>query len=335
MNKNKEILLLSEEILKNIELSEMPFADILLKSMRLARISWDQNAMTWFTLELNWYDGKKVTIPETQGQTKESIANTCWRWNIQKDWKWIDQQRYYTSSIPEIESIIMTEKIKLDNLKTPQQYSPNSVYDNYSSIITKISIDSNLIQSTINTNLALLSRIKSSVYKYILSVNYKYKYGNTIYEILDSIKSNMTKKLQKISPESMEILSSIYDNLNSDNKTDWSNAIHNCRRVFYSISNILYPPSEKEIEIKKWKKIEKRKLSDENYIMRLKQYIKEQTKSETFNKIIWSSLDFFWERIDALYKSSTKWWHIIIKNKEEAERYVIYTFMLLNDILSL
>ena len=335
MDKNKEILLLSEEILKNIELSEISFTGILLKCMRLARITWDQHAMTWFTLELNWYDGKKVIIPETQDQTKESIANFCWRWNVKKNAEWIEQNRYYTSSISELESIVTTEQIKLNNLKTPQQYTPNSVYDNYNSILTKISMDSNLIQSNINNNLSLLSRIKSAVYKYVLSVNYKYKYGNAVYEIFNSIKTNVIDKLQEISPDSIEILSSIYDNLNSINKTDRSNAVHNCRRILYAISNILYPASEEEIEIEKWKKKEKIKLTDENYIIRLKQYIKKQSKSKTFEKIVWSSLEFFGARIDALYKSATKWWHIIIKSKEEAERYVIYTFMLLNDILSL
>ena len=187
----------------------------------------------------------------------------------------------------------------------------------------------------IKSNQSILSKIKVHIYQYVLGKNYELKYGNTIYEIFERTKINVTEKISKTSKESLKILSSIYDNLNSDNSTDWSNAVHNCRRVLYEISNILYPPSKKEIEIWQWKNKKKLKLDDGNYVIRLKQYIKDREKSETFNAIIWSSLDFFSDRIDSLYKSSAKWSHIIIKNKIEAERYVIYTFMLLNDILSL
>jgi hypothetical protein len=78
--------------------------------------------------------------------------------------------------------------------------------------------------------------------------NHKLKFENTIANIFESASEQATQLIGKLSPEIKEILSSIYDNLNSENSTDWSNAVHNCRRAIYELSNVLYPPSEEEID---------------------------------------------------------------------------------------
>lgn len=54
-SKNSEILKLADEILKNIELSEIPLQSIALKCTRLARITNNQNAMNLFQYELAGY----------------------------------------------------------------------------------------------------------------------------------------------------------------------------------------------------------------------------------------------------------------------------------------
>jgi len=71
-----------------------------------------------------------------------------------------------------------------------------------------------------------------------------------------------------------------------------------------------------------------------NYVIRLKQYIKEKASSENFSRIVGSHSDYIGIRIDAIYKASTKGTHSKV-TQEEAERYVIYTYLLLGDILSL
>jgi len=47
-----------------------------------------------------------------------------------------------------------------------------------------------------------------------------------------------------------------------------------------------------------------------------------------------SHLDYIGDRIDSIYNASTKGTHAKV-SKEEAERYVIYTYLLLSDLLSL
>jgi hypothetical protein len=46
-------------------------------------------------------------------------------------------------------------------------------------------------------------------------------------------------------------------------------------------------------------------------------------------------LRFIGERLDAIFKAAQKGSHASITTRDEAERYVIYTYMLTGDILSL
>ncbi|MFP3813149.1 hypothetical protein, partial [Bacillus sp. SIMBA_005] len=54
-NRNLEALNLSEEILRNFELNEIPTQHIVLKCLRLARLINDFNAVEWLKYEANGF----------------------------------------------------------------------------------------------------------------------------------------------------------------------------------------------------------------------------------------------------------------------------------------
>ncbi len=64
-------------------------------------------------------------------------------------------------------------------------------------------------------------------------------------------------------------------------------------------------------------------------------YIEDKSTSCRFSEIVGSTLAYIGERLDSVFKAAQKGSHREITSKEEAERYVIYTFMTLGDILSL
>ncbi|MCL9685674.1 hypothetical protein, partial [Legionella maioricensis] len=71
------------------------------------------------------------------------------------------------------------------------------------------------------------------------------------------------------------------------------------------------------------------------YINRLIAYIEEASASKRFNELVGSHLDYIGNRIDSIYEASNKGTHSIILDKEEANRYIVYTYLLIGDILSL
>lgn len=94
-----------------------------------------------------------------------------------------------------------------------------------------------------------LAKIKQSLYRYIRDWNYRLKYENSINDIFQSARAAVLEKIKVIAPDLQEILASTYDNLSSNKPVDWSNAVHNCRRVLQELANGLYPATNEEIDI--------------------------------------------------------------------------------------
>ena len=77
------------------------------------------------------------------------------------------------------------------------------------------------------------------------------------------------------------------------------------------------------------------KLGEENYINRLVQYIDGcLTVGKTFKDVIITDLESIGKRLDAIYEATNKGTHADVSN-DESKRYVMHTYFLISDILSL
>jgi hypothetical protein len=325
-NKNKEILKLAEEILKNLELNEIPLGNVILKCMRLARLSNDQESIKLFNYEINGYpkDDKGYVLAEAFTLARQ--VNRVFR---NKNKSSIMQDFMFPETVNELASSLELSKQKLGNVRNKEKTLPSQNILSFDLDPTKIEIaisEGNVLRIEQKIN-----QLKSGYYSYVLSVYYEYKFGTISESIFNNRKINVDKFLLQKIPDSVKKFISIYDNLSSGNEEDWANAVHSCRRILADVADYLYPPSDEVIKISKTKEI---KLDSSNYIARIKQYIRNKTSSESFTKIVGSHLDYIEDRIDSVYKASSKGTHAKV-TKEEAERYVIYTYLLLSDILSL
>ena len=181
-------------------------------------------------------------------------------------------------------------------------------------------------------NKAEISKIKSEVYKYTLEAFYKLSFSDVSQDIFDRTKSVVDGKISQRFPNQKEKFQSVYDNINSENPENWSHAVTACRKILQALADELYPPQKGQTIKSNEKEIN---IGQENYINRLMLYIEDRTQSDTYEKIIGTHLDYIGNRIDSVYKATNKAAHTTIKSKQEAERYIIYTYLLIGDILSL
>jgi len=290
VNKHNDVLNLAEEILKNIEYSELPLSKICLKTARLCRLVNDVENIEVLTLWSN------------------SSAST--------------------------EAYLEAAKLQLSAaVDKPVSISSSNPYQHVSVPVGNVNERMGL-RKGIEKAQGSLQETNSKVYKYVLDIYFQKKYSDISQSIFEKTRTFVDNRLMELIPESIKKFISIYNNLLSENAEDWSNAVHSCRKLLKDVSDKLYPPNpngQNFIE-KNGKKI---KVGSENYINRLICYIDDQDGSTTFKKIIGTSLNFIGERIDAISDAVQKGSHIEIKDQYEAERYVIYTYLLLGDILSL
>jgi len=328
----KEALDLSSEILRNIELSELPLTNIALKASRLARL-------------LNDYDVQRIMEFEAGGypSTPDGVTPEGWRLGVMagrkyetKDSETGETKEYmWIQSIAEWEQIVKTAEKALEAAHDPDiSVSSANPYQSVS-----VPFGHNLERHTIRSDTSKASRRLSErralIYEYVLQKHYELKYSGIADDIFSRIREHVDSKIGKAIPKAVQKISAIHDNLRSENAEDWSNAVHSCRRILQDLADMVFPPQDKDRIVHVGGKAKTIKLGKENYINRLIAFIEDHSSSDRFKHIVGSHLEFIGDRLDSIFQATQKGSHDVIVSPQEADRYVIYTYMIVGDILSL
>jgi len=322
--KNIEALNLASEILKNIELGELPLSKIVTKALRLARLRVDAEALEWLKFEFSGYPVSPIGVPPRAW----IIGAKSQRHYQEKDKDGKLKSYMRLESIGRIEAEIESAKIQLQISVDPNvSVSSANPYQRVSTPIGNY-FERTGLRSSIVKWTSVLERIKSSIYDYALEVYYELKFGDISEAVFEKARKRVDELLSKICPSAVQELVSAYENLSSSNKSDWSNAANSCRRMLKELADVLFP-AKKSVKGKKG-----HKLTEEAYKNRLIAFTESKSKSEKFNMVVGSQLSFLVDRLNSIQEASSKGTHRLI-SKEEAERIVIYTYLLLGDILTL
>lgn len=163
----------------------------------------------------------------------------------------------------------------------------------------------------------------------VLDVVKKYK-PEDVDSIFTRFRKAADKRLEICAPSVGQKLSSVYGNMDSDNPEDWANAVHSCRRILVDLADVLYPPHDEPI-CDDGKTI---KVGPQEYKNRLVMFIKSKAGSKTYSDVVGADLSYIGNRLDAINDAVCKGTHTEI-TKEEASRYIIHTYLLISDIVSL
>lgn len=327
--RNQEALELSEEILKNFELSELPTQHIVLKCLRLARLINDLESIDWLKQEAN---GFEQTAEGFLTQKAWFACSKSGRRYFEKDEKKKKPVEYaFTETIAVMEALVKVAQQRMEvaydpdiAVSTHSPYNPVMPHGN--------TVERNHIVKTVHDYTEKIEKVKARIYEYVFNVNYELKFGNITEDIYTRKRSFVDKRLKEICPEAVQKFISVYDNLKSGNDEDWANAVHSCRRILKEVADQLFPPSDEPIIKEDTNK--KINIGNDQYINRLILYIESKSTSEKFNAVVGSHLKYIGERIDSICEAANKGTHHEV-TLEEAERYIIYTYLIIGDILSL
>ena len=318
-----EAIELAEQILKNIELSEISLENIAMKTSRLARILNDFDIVDIMKYEVGGYPSSPNGVNHRIFELGRRSGRVYKRKNDDNS----ITEAIYTESISILENRIRTFEETIKSLPTGNSGDPLV-------ILNKIRTERKGIRNRFTEDSEKLGRRKIVIYNYVSSKYYELKYSGIADDIFSRIRLGVDNKIIEIIPEAVKIFSSIYENLKSENTEDWSNAVHSCRRILQMLADNLYPPCE-DITIKDGDKKKQIKLGKDYYINRLIQYISSHSESARYNDLVGSNISYIGDRLDSIFKAAQKGSHSKIQTKEEADRYVLYTYMIVSDILSL
>lgn len=328
-NKSAEALELSEEILRNFELSEIPSQHIILKCLRLARLINDFDSLEWLKQEANGYE----KTPEGYLTTKSwELTAKSGRRYFEKDEKTKKPVEYaFMETLAVMEASIKVAQQRMEVASDPDisisshsQYNPTLPAGN--------KWERQDIAQSIKKFTERMEKVKSKIYEYVFNVNYELKFGNITEDIFTRKRNIVDNRLKEICPEAIQKFISVYENLKSGNDEDWANAVHSCRRILKDVADQLYPPSDEPVILEESNK--KIQVGNDQFINRIVLYVESKSTSEKFNSVVGSHIKFIGERLDSLYQAANKGTHHEV-TLEEAERYIIYIYLILGDIINL
>ena len=322
-----EALELSDEIIRNIELSEIPLANIALRTARLARLTNNFNMIKIMELEISGYSNESTGfVPKDQWE----IGMEANRQYQAEDKKFL----IYPESIEQLEGEIRFNQTALEVARdadisfssaNPRQ-SPRTYTGNWKER-TEIRKRNAIISKR------LASR-RSLIYQYVLKKYLELRFSNISDDIFANIREKVDENIGKLVPDSVTRFNAVYEYLNSENTENWSNAIHSCRRILEDLANAVYPPNEDKQKVIDGQETTI-KLDKEHYINRILEFITESSDSQTYQRVVGSQLKFIGDRLNSLLNASHKGTHATIVSKDDANRIVVYTYLLIGDILSL
>ncbi len=304
---------LSADILKDIELSQTPLSVVVLKALRLARLLNDFESQQIFEWESGGYPRGAM------GASKETWAagtRTGRNFFLRSSDSEMPNEYMYSESIEQIEHIVATGKTSLE-----------AAHAGHVS-------ERRRIRAEMGQASGRLASRRTLIYGYAARKHYELKLAGVADDVFGRIRSSVDASIGLVVPDAVRKLTAVYENLKSDNPENWANATHSCRRVLQDLADAVFPAQvETRTEEVNGKEI-KIRLGGDQYINRLIAYIEDLSESTRFNEIVGSHLRYMGDRLDALFGAAQKGSHSTV-TKQEADRCVVYTYLLVGDILSL
>ena len=175
----------------------------------------------------------------------------------------------------------------------------------------------------------IIGGVTNRVHEFLDELILELDYGQIPENIFEQIRKEVDKKLVILCPKAIEKLPVIYEQLTADKPVVYSQIASTCRTIIKDVADSLFPVNGKILANKGGKKI---KLDDGAYLNRLLTQVKMHIDSEK-EEFLFSSM---FEYVEAFLKSinsyASKGDHAKF-TKTDATRCILYTYLLLGDIL--
>jgi hypothetical protein len=327
----KEALELASELLADIELNRAPLASAALKASRLARLLNDFDAQEVFKHEASGYPSTPTGVPPDIWR----LAGLSGRTFQQEDPKSKETNTFaYLESVEQLEAQIEAAKLGLQaaqdrNVSIASANPAQYLWTPTGNFLERRGLHQQITQAT-----QRLSSRRALIYDYVSRRYCELKFSGMAQDVFSTVRETVDREVGSVVPAAVQKFNAVHDNLRSDNPEDWSNAVHSCRRILQDLADELFPPQSESRFVKDGETEREIKLGRDHYINRLMCFVSDNSSSSRFEDIVGSHLRFLGDRLEAIFKAAQKGSHASV-GREEANRYVVYTYMIVGDILTL
>jgi hypothetical protein len=183
-----------------------------------------------------------------------------------------------------------------------------------------------------NNYLYILNYVDNDIYRKTIIILNKLKFEKIEFDIFEVTRKTVNEKLYKICPNALNKLTETYkDLMESETPLDLQKISFSCRTVLNDFADAVYPPVKKEV---KGFDNKPHPLGDQNHVNRILQFTFENIESGHNKDFMKSNLEYLFNFLNNIYKLSNVGTHTE-REKEHAKRCVIYTYLVIGDIINL
>jgi hypothetical protein len=312
----------SEALLDELENTSSPIDAILMKAKRLARLMRDSDAQLWLDLETRGYPSGFLF----------SDLGSCRQYAVSGGRLDLDNSKYYTQSLPEIEANAESDEALLGSLRaarTPTANVKNFVEKNATEALmtTQLKLQANQKKNYAGSK-SLYSSMKSAIHSFATDTYLAVELGDVAEDIFEGVRNNVDTFVRAHCPKAAEKLVAISDRMNDDSTESRSAALTSCRRLLMDIADSVFPPREE-----KWKdrKGRTRNVGVDQYKNRLLAYLADLGESHGSYVLLESELEHLASRLDNIYEKTCKGVHIDV-TEGEARLAVVHTYLFIGEV---
>ena len=292
---------LSDVILGDLEISQLPISQILMKAKRLARMLHDSDAQKWLDYEIMGYP--VVFDPDELGSCK----------------------KYYTDDRPVIrdEKTHMPHSIGLPHLES---------YINSTKIesVAKIGANENQKMQILNKHHELVNdfeRLKTTIHNYVTEVNISLSVGDFAEDIFEDTRRAADKFIRENCPRAGEQLLAINETMKYYDPESYLQALAAVQKILMIVADTVVPPKEKIYVDKKGRE---RSIEPHQYINRIFSYIEQNSKHDPFSSMLESEMVYIFTKSEHSHEK-TKGLHDRVA-KEDVELAIIHMYLVIAEI---
>jgi hypothetical protein len=292
---------LSNVILSDLEINQLPISQILMKAKRLARMLHDSDAQKWLDYEIMGYP--VVFDPDDLGSCKKYYTSER---PVIRDEK---TNRPHSIGLPHLESYINSTKIES---------------------VTKIGANESQKMQILNKHHELVNdfeRLKTTIHNYITEVNISLSVGDFAEDIFEDTRLSADKFIRENCPRAGEQLLAINERMKYYDPESFSQALHAVQKILVIVADTVIPVGEKLYLDKKG---HERSVESHQYLNRIFSYIEQNSRNDPVLFMIESEMAYIFAKSDHS-SEKTKGLHERI-SKDDVELAIIHMYLIIAEI---
>jgi hypothetical protein len=292
---------LSNVILNDLEINQLPISQILMKAKRLARMLHDSDAQKWLDYEIMGYP--VVFDPNDLGSCKKYYTNDR---PVIRDEK---THRPHSIGLPHLESYINSTKIES---------------------VSKIGANESQKMQILNKHHELVNdfeRLKTTIHNYITEVNISLSVGEFAEDIFEDTRLAADKFIRENCPRAGEQLLAINERMKYYDPESFSPALQAVQKILVIVADTVVPAGEK---IYLDKKGHERSTEPHQYLNRIFSYIEQNSRNDPVLFMIESEMSYIFAKSEHSHEK-TKGVHERI-SKDDVELAIIHMYLIIAEI---